>query len=290
MIKKLSQMQKDDIINNLGQTSLKAMLYEISCYPSPGLVSPVSNGAHKDMDHFTFLDSIAALAPFMYKFAECGNSIMSPKGIFDKLRFIGLGAEDAMLETTKGINTYKGMIFLMGISVAATAKAVFEKKSFEDISHIIKDMTRGIVDRELSKRKNIAGKDATYGEKIYEKYNISGVRGEVEGGLSTVFKKSLPYYESIDYLDQQQRLVQTLLYIMSNCEDTNILHRHPIQKLQYVKDLATHALDLGGMETIEGRDAINNLDFKFSKEKISPGGSADLLAITIYFSMIKILM
>lgn len=290
MINKLTEMQKGDVISTLGQLSLKSVLYEISCYPSPGLVSPISSGAHKDMDHFTFLDSIAALDPYIYKFAKCGYLNAMNKEIFNEIRSIGIEAEHAMLESTKGINTYKGMIFLMGISVAATAKAIFEKRPFEDISDIIADMTQGIVDRELNNRRNTEDKKITYGERIYEEYGIPGVRGEVESGLKTVFEKSLLYYDGMSYLGQQERLVQTLLYIMGQCDDTNILHRHSIEKLQYVKDLVRGTLELGGMGTVEGRDAINNLDFKFSKEGISPGGSADLLAITIYFSMIKKLM
>ncbi|SHK31277.1 triphosphoribosyl-dephospho-CoA synthase [Hathewaya proteolytica DSM 3090] len=280
------KMGKEDVVKNLGKFSLKSMLYEVSCYPSPGLVSPISNGAHKDMDHFTFLDSVAAIGAYLYKFAERGFNEEEPKEIFQQIRNIGLEAEKAMMDCTKGVNTYKGMIFLMGISLAATAKAIFNGEDFEQIPSIIASMTEGIVEKELASKVNVDN-NSTYGERIYKKYGIPGVRGEVQCGLSIIFERTLSYYEEKEYLDEQERLVQTLVYIMSICDDTNILHRHDIDKLQYVKSMASGALELGGMETIEGRDAINDMDFKFSRDGISPGGSADLLAVTIFFSLVK---
>lgn len=276
-----------NMIGKLGEFSLKAMLYEISSYPSPGLVSPVSSGAHKDMDYCTFLNSISALDPYMYKFAKAGYCDKSPKEIFKDIREIGKKAEEVMLESTKGINTHKGMIFLMGISLAASSKAIYEHRDFDYISTVIKQMTEGIVERELLHKPNTEGDKCTYGEKIFHKYGISGVRGEVEEGLPIIFEKSLRYYREKEYLTEKDRLVQTLVYIMCHCEDTNILHRRSMDKLTYVHELSKEAIELGGMETIEGRDAIENLDYKFSKEGISPGGSADLLAVTVYFSLLK---
>lgn len=274
-----------NMIGKLGEFSLKAMLYEISSYPSPGLVSPVSSGAHRDMDYFTFLNSISSLDPYMYKFAKAGYCDKSPKEIFKDIREIGKDAEKVMLESTKGINTHKGMIFLMGISLAASSKAIYEHKEFDYISTVIKQMTEGIVQSELLNKN--ASEKCTYGEKIFDKYGITGVRGEVEEGLPIIFEKSLKYYREKEYLTEKDRLVQTLVYIMCYCEDTNILHRRSMEKLTYVHEAASEAIELGGVETIEGRSEIENLDYKFSKEGISPGGSADLLAITVYFSLLK---
>ena len=60
------------IAKKLAECASEAMLFEVSSYPSPGLVSPVSNGSHKDMNYYTFLGSISVLNKYMYEFALAG--------------------------------------------------------------------------------------------------------------------------------------------------------------------------------------------------------------------------
>jgi len=134
----------------IGNFAVQAILYEVSCYPSPGLVSPISNGAHTDMDYFTFIDSTIALSKYFTLFAQQGLSEKTHKEIFKEIRKIGKDAEKEMFTKTNGINTHKGMLFLMGISCAAVGKAIYEKRDFTEIKDIIKSMTEGIVEEELA--------------------------------------------------------------------------------------------------------------------------------------------
>ncbi|GAA3314249.1 hypothetical protein GCM10020331_006340 [Ectobacillus funiculus] len=69
------------------------MLYEVACYPSPGLVSPISNGAHKDMDFLLFIDSTAVLSKYLSLFVQEGFTDNSYKDIFNNIRTIGIEAE-----------------------------------------------------------------------------------------------------------------------------------------------------------------------------------------------------
>lgn len=285
---------KEHIIRKLGEFASEAMLYEVSAYPKPGLVTPNSKGAHRDMDYFTFLSSVSALNFDMYRFAEEGFSNNTPKEIFNNIRILGVKAEKAMLQKTKNINTHKGMIFLMGISLAATSKNIYEGKDFSNIKGIIREMTEGIVDNEL-KNKNInygkeekeeVDKKLTYGEKLYLKYGIKGVRGEVEQGIPTVFEYALPTYRELSNMDERERLIHTLICIMAYCEDSTILHRNNIDKLYYVQEKAKHIISLGGVKSKSGKMEIENLDKEFCKNDISPGGCADLLAITVFFSLV----
>ncbi|MDQ0480045.1 triphosphoribosyl-dephospho-CoA synthase CitG [Hathewaya limosa] len=285
MLYEKGELGKMEITNKLGEFALQSMLYEISAYPSPGLVSPISSGAHKDMDFYTFLSSIAAINPYMCKFVEAGYSNKSYKEIFDDIRRIGIDAEKKMLKKTCDINTHKGMIFLMGVSLAATSKAIHDNKPFSEIRQVIKDMTSGIVENELLNIKD--QEKITYGERLFAQYGIEGIRGEVERGLPIVFDKALKFYNQHEYLQDRERLIQTLIYIMCFCEDTTILHRHPLPRLREVQVAAEAVLELGGVETIEGRDALEKLDLRFSREGLSPGGVADLLAITVYFSLVE---
>lgn len=265
--------------------AIQAMLYEVTCTPSPGLVCPISNGAHKDMNYFTFIDSTAVLSKYLSLFVQEGYSNRNYKEIFSSIRTIGKDAEKDMFTKTNGINTHKGMLFLIGIACAATGKAIYEKKPFYEIQNIIKEMTEGIVDRELLFLKG--NSKLSHGEGLYLKYKNEGVRGEVERGIPTVFNYSLQLYKENLNLNLNDRLVHTLIGIMTICNDTTIIHRHNPQTLYEVKEKAKYIIKLGGMNTVKGIEKINDLSTEFIKRNISPGGSADLLAVTVFFYLVE---
>lgn len=265
--------------------AIEAMLCEVAAYPSPGLVSSISKGAHRDMDHYSFIKSTSILSRYMVLFAEEGFREATPKEIFKAIRSIGIEAEEEMFKGTKGVNTHKGMLFLLGISCAAVAKVINDKKSFGDIQGIIKQMTRGLVKDELF---NIdKDKVTSHGEELFLKYKVEGIRGQVERGIPLVFDYAMQVYKENKELNLNDRLIHTLLCIMQHCEDSNILHRHSMDILKEVKQRATQIISLGGMTTESGRRAIVSLDKEFIKRHISPGGSADLLAVTIFFSAVE---
>jgi triphosphoribosyl-dephospho-CoA synthase len=268
--------------------AIEAMLCEVSAYPSPGLVSSVSKGAHVDMDHYTFIKSTSILSKYMVLFAEEGYSNKSPKEIFKAIRAIGIEAEIEMFKGTQGINTHKGMIFLLGISCAAVTKAINDKKSFDEIQGIIKEMTKGLVKDELTYMSK--DKATSHGEKLFLKHNIEGIRGQVERGMPLVFDYSLAAYKENKALKLNDRLIHTLLCIMKYCEDSNILHRHSMDTLKMVQQKATQIIDLGGMTSEIGQAEIDTLNTEFIKDNISPGGSADLLAVTVFFNSVETYM
>lgn len=270
----------------ISSLAIQAMLYEVACYPSPGLVSPISNGAHKDMNYFTFIDSTSVLSKYLALFVQDGYSDKSYKDIFNNIRAIGVEAEKDMFIKTKGINTHKGMLFLIGVACAAVGKAVYEKKSFLQVKDIIKQMTAGIVEKELSALKN-NNCNLSHGEKLYLKYKNEGIRGEVQRGIPTVFDFSLDFYKQSADLSLNDRLVHTLIGIMQICDDSTIIHRHNPQVLEEVKEKAKKITELGGMKTNYGREKINNLCEEFIRRNISPGGSADLLGVTVFLYLVE---
>ncbi len=269
----------------IGSLATQAMLYEVSCFPSPGLISPVSNGSHEDMNYYTFIDSTSVLSRYLPLFVQEGFSEKSYKDIFHSIRSIGVEAEKDMFVITKGINTHKGMLFLIGTACAAIGKAIYEKKSFNEVQYIIKEMTKGIVQEELAllqKKENLS-----HGEKLYFKYRTEGIRGEAEKGIPTVFDLSLNFYRNNADLNINDRLVHTLLGIMQVCDDSTIIHRHSPEVLEVVKEKATEIIASGGMKTSCGREKINSLCDEFIERNISPGGSADLLGVTVFLYLVE---
>jgi len=265
--------------------AIEAMLCEVASYPSPGLVSAVSKGAHTDMDHYCFIKSTSILSKYMVLFAQEGYSNKSPKEIFISIRDIGIEAESEMFKGTKGVNTHKGIIFLLGISCAAVTKAIYEKKNFSEIQDLIREMTKGLVHDELFHMNK--DKVASYGEKLFLKYNVEGIRGQVESGIPLVFEYSLGVYKDSKSLKTNDKLIHTLICIMMYCEDSNVLHRHSMDILDKVKQKAKHIISIGGMTTEIGKKSIAELDREFITCNISPGGSADLLAVTVFLNLVE---
>ena len=278
-----SQKKTDSLAYEVSQMALKAMINEVSTFPSFGLVSPISSGAHKDMDYYTFLNSAVAITPFLKKMFEVGYSYYSPEYIFDAIRDIGKECEEKMFEATNNINTHKGMIFLMGISMAAIGKALYENKEFYQIQDIIKSMVKNILDdfKELHKKEKL-----THGERLYLEYGFTGIRGQVQDGLSVLFDNIIDNYINSD-LKENDLYTQILIELMARVEDSTVVYRHDISTLRKVQSDAKDLLNMGGIFTEEGRQKCHHLEDLYIKENISPGGCADLLAISILLIDVK---
>lgn len=284
---------RDEIINSneykltgeafrIGEAALLGMLYEVSTSPSPGLVSPYSSGAHKDMDFFTFLKSSSSIAYSMYLCAQAG--IDNPKGdILKLLRKIGISAEKEMLKATGGVNTQKGLLFLLGILCASSGRCISRGLLLNrlNISNLCGEICSGIVELELKEIK--ADKKLSNGERLYIENGITGIRGEMEKGIPTVINFGLPAYEDAlkSGLSTSEALCHSLISIMRVVEDTTVINRCGMEALLYMRDCAKRAMEIGGMKSIEGREYIKSLDNDFIKRNISPGGAADLLAATV---------
>ena len=278
-----SQKKTESLAYEVSQMALKAMISEVSTFPSFGLVSPISSGAHKDMDYYTFLNSAVAITPFLKKMFEVGYSYYSPEYIFDAIRDIGKECEKKMFEATNNINTHKGMIFLMGISMAAIGKALYENKEFYQIQDIIKSMVKNILDdfKELHKKEKL-----THGERLYLEYGFTGIRGQVQDGLSVLFDNIIDNYINSD-LKENDLYTQILIELMARVEDSTVVYRHDISTLRKVQSDAKDLLNMGGIFTEEGKQKCHELEDIYINENISPGGCADLLAISILLINVK---
>lgn len=280
------EKKTENLSYDVSQIGLKAMISEVSTFPSFGLVSPVSCGAHKDMDYYTFLDSALAITPYLKEMFKIGYTYHNPEYIFNAIRNTGKTCEEKMFEATNNINTHKGMIFLMGITIAAIGKAMYEDRGFNEIQSIIKNMVKCILDdfKDLDKKESL-----THGEKLYLQYGFTGIRGQVKDGLCILFNNIIDKY-SYSRLKENDMYIQILIELMSKVEDSTIVYRHDINTLRKVQSDAKELLDLGGVFTDVGKKRCLELEKLYIKENISPGGCADLLAISILLLNVKKLM
>ncbi|MBZ8132409.1 triphosphoribosyl-dephospho-CoA synthase MdcB [Afifella sp. IM 167] len=271
------------LVWQIGSAFLAGTLLEVAAHPKPGLVTPRSNGSHRDMDIRTFMVSSAAIAPCFYECADAGLRHDGPlAALLPAVRAIGCRYEGLLLSATGGVNTQRGFLFSAGILSAAAGHLGRDGDGFDTGSLFATAalMSEGLCARELT---GAAGREPhTAGEWLFRRYRVLGIRGEVEAGFPTVAVAGLPAFEAA--LEKgaplHTALIHTLIALMAVAEDTTVLWRGGPKALDFVRNRAREVLRLGGALTAEGMAAIRRLDADCIARNLSPGGSADLLAVT----------
>ncbi len=277
----------------IGEQAQRALLCEVAVTPKPGLVDRINAGAHEDMDVFTFIDSACALRHY---FETCVSIGLAHRGgeesaCFDALRVPGLLAEAEMARATGGINTHKGAIFSLGIACAALGMT--QNQGAEAALVCCGRMTKARMMQEMDAVKT--GKARTFGEKALKSQNVGGIRQEAAEGFPSVRKRALPRLNAC--LERGMNLndagLCVLAALMAETQDTNALKRGGAEGAAAMQRRA-QALDSRIEEAIaDGSFFAESLwkemetwDRELSEKHISPGGCADLLALTflMYFS------
>ena len=254
----------------IGECLLKALLMEVSAWPKPGLVTPHSQGAHKDMDIWLFITSSSAIAPCFSACAHAGeNHQGSPWELFTKIRAIGIHYENTLLRATQQVNTQRGILF--SGTVLATAAGWLsgrgETLSYNALSQCVAELCRDLCRRDFAA---LAERPAqTHGEKLYVGFGITGVRGEAEQGFPLVCQIGLP------------ALHQALDNGMAHCDDTTVLFRGGQQALAEMKQYARRLVTQGGMFNPAIEQQLADFNSWCMDKWVSPGGSGDLLALCL---------
>ncbi len=268
----------------IGETAVRSLLYEVCITPKPGLVDRLDSGSHPDMDIYTFMSSAASLQDYFKTCAKIGMETAQddPANTLQALRQPGIEAEVHMYEATDGINTHKGAIFSMGILCAACGRLQPQVRT--DPARILEEaaaMTKGITARELA---SLDSKDAhTAGQKIYAQYGIGGIRAEAEAGFPAVLHHGLPTLEQFlaEGRTNDEAGCACLLSILANTADTNMIRRGGLEKQQSASREAAQLLASFDV------NAVHQMNARFIQEHLSPGGSADLLALSWFLHFMK---
>lgn len=261
-----------------------ALHQEVDTTPKPGLVDRRNHGAHKDMGIRHFFVSANTLRPYFCRFAEKGylTRDLTPAETFSQIRTIGMEAERAMLAATGGVNTHKGAIFSLGLLCAAAGRLTPENWTAEALVAQCVAMTRELVERDFA---GITPENAkTAGERLYAQYGITGIRGQAQAGFPAVMDVGLPTLkEGLQRgLSINDAGCATLLHLLAVTDDTNLIHRSDRQTQLNIRERIAALVKDNPFPSL---DMIAQLDEEFIEKNLSPGGSADLLALTyfIYF-------
>ncbi len=264
----------------------RCLLDEVRVTPKPGLVDSANTGSHKDMDLLLFERSAAALTPFWAHFFTIGRETAAfpPEETFSRLRAAGREAEQAMFAATQGVNTHKGAIFLIGILCGAIGRLwnTLLSPSIEEILTEVREMTAAPLAAELDA---IAQRGAeladTAGTQLYLALGSRGARGEAADGFPSARDAALPALKKAlsAGLSENHAAAIALLHLIALGQDTNLHHRGGADGAAWASAAAKALLDETFFPSLA---QIAVLDREFIKRNLSPGGCADLLAVTLF--------
>lgn len=262
-----------------------ALNKEVTTTPKPGLVDRNNRGAHPDMGIQHFFASANALRPFFCRIAEEGflTRDAEPADTFRRIRPIGSEAEQAMYKATHGVNTHKGAIFSLGILCAAAGRLSPHNWQPERLLAECAAMTAGVTKDDFD---GITPENAkTPGEKIYAAYGITGARGQAESGFPAVSHAGLPILRQglAKGLSFNDAGCAALLHLIATTDDTNLIYRSDRDTQLKIRNQIAALLE---QDPFPGTEVIEALDKDFIKKNLSPGGSADLLAVTYFLLLI----
>ena len=256
------------IIGHLASMALQA---ELDTTPKPGLVDRNDNGAHRDMDHALMRRSIQALHPYFVRLAQIGFDNPQPR--HDEIQQVGIEAEQAMFKATGGVNTHKGALFSIGLAaVALGGMACSNNAQLHSLSNSIASLASLFPDT-----------SGTHGSKAKANNKLKGALDNAREGYTQLFKAWLPFY--LDRLAEGDRyaLHKTLLRIMCDLDDTNIVYRTSMETMQKVQAEARRVLE-HIPETTHFEAVLQAMNTDYIRRNISPGGSADMLSLVVFLS------
>ena len=269
------------------QLACQALLYEVAVTPKPGLVDRDNSGSHSDMDFFTFQASVPALYPYFESCARIGMETrdLLPEETFRRLRGPGLVAEGAMLRATGGVNTHKGAIFSLGILCAALGRMGRDYADKPEwLLYECGQMTAGLMETDFAHLTEQTARTA--GQKLYLCHGITGIRGQAAAGFPAVGKVGLPKLEEglQRGLTLNEAGCAALLALMAAATDTNLIARSDVETQQRI---ALDTAILLHRTPFPEEPVLRQLDADFIQRNLSPGGSADLLAMTYFLYLLK---
>jgi triphosphoribosyl-dephospho-CoA synthase len=263
----------------LAQFAVDALIAEAILTPKPALVDMRGSGVHEDMNLEMFLRSALSLRSCFQQIAEACVQSQPSQCMRETIAAIGRDGEAAMYAATGGVNTHKGAIWALGLLVAGASMA--RTADAQSITHLASRIAR------YQDRNTVV--QITHGNTACYKFGVAGARGEALFGFPHVMYVGLPALcrARRSGIRETAARLDTLLAITADLDDTCLLHRAGAEGLIAAKQGARQVLLKGGSSTVEGEAELMQLERTLHRLKASPGGSADLLAATLFLDSLK---
>jgi triphosphoribosyl-dephospho-CoA synthetase len=207
------------------------------------------------MDYAVMLKGISAIRPYFATMALAADA--------EELCRLGMEAENAMLSATGGVNTHRGAIYAFGLVLNAVTREMqgVDKQAFiqntcgENAERILRNSLKG-------------------SEMHFTLEMARGARAQALEGYRQLFEDWLPFYR------KERNIGRLLIYIISSLDDTCIIHRAGEKRALEVRREAEQLLNN------YTEDNLRRMCERFREENISPGGAADMLALTIFIDSV----
>ena len=239
----------------LGDLAADALRGEAALSPKPGLVDARTNGAHTDMDLTLMLRSAETLRPWFCRMVRLGLDGAAPA----QLQNAGRQAEAQMLQATGGVNTHKGALYALSLLRAAMGRQ-------------LSGAQESVFSLAAADAAALAPPVGTHGSQVRRRYGRPGAREEAMDGF--------PSLQALLQATRSQPPLGVLLWSMAHLSDSNLLYRGGEAGLAFAQNEAERILRLPQTQW-EGE--LTALDAEMTRRNLSPGGSADLLALTLFF-------
>ena len=251
----------------------RALRMELDAPLKPGLVGPDSNGAHGDMDYALMRRSIAAIRPYFSRMALAGSA--------DELRQLGIDAEKAMLKATGGVNGHRGAIFALGLAVHVFGRRMEFVDNKRVMQKYLAQTTRVLLDNSPADNK-LHSTALSHGETAVQQYGVKGARAMALDGYKDLFAFWLPYFHGIR--KQPFALQRTLVCLIASLDDTCLIHRVGYERSGLLRGEASEIFDeiAHGTDYEKTESLLKGLCARYAAEGASPGGAADMLALTVF--------
>ncbi len=259
----------------LARHAIASLHAELVLAPKPGLVCPGDRGSHDDMDAPLMMRSLFALRHgFVHMAAVAGDGAS-----FERLQAIGIDAERAMRRATRNVNTHRGAIFNLGLLVASAAACGARGRPVTTAR--LRSTLRECWGRSLLMR---PVDETSHGLEMAARYEAGGARREAADGFPTVFEIVLPALRRARDAghDERSARLHALMTSIAQVEDTNLLYRGGRAGLHFAQAAARAFLASGGVARSDRDALLRVVGRDFVARRLSPGGSADLLAAALF--------
>jgi triphosphoribosyl-dephospho-CoA synthase len=308
-----TQSPPTDRCTLLGALARQALIEEVELTPKPGLVDRRGPGAHTDLSLDMMIRSAFSIEPFIRFMAFQSMNEPPSARLRATLATTGRAAERAMRQVTNGSNTHKGAIWTLGLLAAAAsvgrdelplvrkcnaattglnakdiARTAGLIASFED-SYESAPTAPASAQRTPNAKRRTPNAQLSHGQMVAKKFGVTGARGEAINGFPHIVEVGLPVLRigRSAHAPEPIARLDALLAIMASLADTCLLYRGGTVALQVAKEGAAAVIAAGGAGTSRGREGLLALDNRLLDLGVSPGGSADLLAGTLFLDAVE---
>lgn len=261
----------------LADLAVEVLIDEVDLSPKPGLVDRRGNGAHDDLHRGLMHASALSLWPAFKEMAQAAAEQSAVnQSLRDELGRLGREAEAEMLRVTRGVNTHRGAIWALGLLCAGAA--------LDSQATSAAEVTLRAARIAMLNDRALPAAPESHGAQVCRLYGLPGAREQAQLGFPAVMQHGLPQLHRSREAQsgEQNSRLDALLSIMTQLTDTCVLYRAGMAGLDCMQSGARAVIAAGGCASLDGRRLLRDLDNDMLRLRASPGGAADLLAVTLF--------